>query len=565
MLVDDPWGLVQFELAGDQLLALVRGAALQVHTLHSPTCSQDSEGGADDAATPTAAPLRPATPPPRAAQSARACPSCGAPLSLKFSSKHRGVPFVGCSAYPECEYSRPIAPDWLDDADPPAGAAAATAGEGPGGAAAPAAATAAAAAAAGECAEGLLDAEEAAALHQMGIKGAPRAVLLLPRLRSPRCACPRCACTCLPGKAPRGARRLASPRAERRPAAVPGAIQPPPRLVRAAGFARFLGRCPQTELPVFVRSGLYGPYVQRGLEGADELFKRQPLARVGRTACCVAAAPGQAGGLEGTDEPSKRQPLAPASGARRGGVGAREGLGRAVECSARDGGCLLALRRRRGLAAASVRAPRSATSAPPAADAPLACPRPCSPAARSRTTPRRRRWSWRWPGWSCRASWASTRSRVHARRAACTNGGLGCARRRCMWHALRTRPPRGRPAGPDGTSPCLAPRAPRVPVPCPGPRPALVPAHTIPPLCDHPPAGEAVVVLMGKFGPFIRCGAASRSLPKVRCEGGWLPVGGGQLTGCALALCRRPCCDSKVPASGPRPAHGCMERVAQGR
>lgn len=30
------------------------------------------------------------------------------------------------------------------------------------------------------------------------------------------------------------------------------------------------------------------------------------------------------------------------------------------------------------------------------------------------------------------------------------------------------------------------------------------------------PAGESVLVTMGKFGPFLRCGAASRALPKVR-------------------------------------------------
>ena len=34
------------------------------------------------------------------------CPGCGKPLSLKLS--HRGGPFVGCSAYPECRFSRPI-------------------------------------------------------------------------------------------------------------------------------------------------------------------------------------------------------------------------------------------------------------------------------------------------------------------------------------------------------------------------------------------------------------------------------------------------------------------------
>jgi len=34
------------------------------------------------------------------------CPSCNRPLSLKLS--HKGGPFVGCTAYPDCTYSRPI-------------------------------------------------------------------------------------------------------------------------------------------------------------------------------------------------------------------------------------------------------------------------------------------------------------------------------------------------------------------------------------------------------------------------------------------------------------------------
>ena len=53
-----------------------------------------------------------------------------------------------------------------------------------------------------------------------------------------------------------------------------------------AGYARLLGLCPKTNLFVFVRSGLYGPYVQRGTE-YDPGFKRQALARV--RACVLAS------------------------------------------------------------------------------------------------------------------------------------------------------------------------------------------------------------------------------------------------------------------------------------
>ena len=48
-----------------------------------------------------------------------------------------------------------------------------------------------------------------------------------------------------------------------------------------AGQARHLGVCPETGLHVFLRAGLYGPYVQRGKDG-DPLFNRQSLARVSR-------------------------------------------------------------------------------------------------------------------------------------------------------------------------------------------------------------------------------------------------------------------------------------------
>jgi DNA topoisomerase-1 len=43
----------------------------------------------------------------------KACPSCGNPLSLKLS--HRGGPFIGCTAYPECTYTRPAGLDLFGD------------------------------------------------------------------------------------------------------------------------------------------------------------------------------------------------------------------------------------------------------------------------------------------------------------------------------------------------------------------------------------------------------------------------------------------------------------------
>ncbi len=42
----------------------------------------------------------------------RTCPSCQAPLSLKLS--HKGGPFIGCSQYPTCSYTRPL-PSGDDD------------------------------------------------------------------------------------------------------------------------------------------------------------------------------------------------------------------------------------------------------------------------------------------------------------------------------------------------------------------------------------------------------------------------------------------------------------------
>lgn len=50
-----------------------------------------------------------------------------------------------------------------------------------------------------------------------------------------------------------------------------------------AGYVRHLGVCPDTGLHLFVRSGLYGPYVQRGRDD-DPLFRRQALPKVRRLA-----------------------------------------------------------------------------------------------------------------------------------------------------------------------------------------------------------------------------------------------------------------------------------------
>lgn len=52
-------------------------------------------------------------------RSTKACPACGNPLSLKLS--HKGGPFVGCTSYPECSYTRPplAIQDVLLDEDSP--------------------------------------------------------------------------------------------------------------------------------------------------------------------------------------------------------------------------------------------------------------------------------------------------------------------------------------------------------------------------------------------------------------------------------------------------------------
>ncbi|KAL4422983.1 hypothetical protein ABPG77_005463 [Micractinium sp. CCAP 211/92] len=119
----------------------------------------------------------------------RFCPSCGSALSLKFSSKHKGAPFVGCSSHPDCTYLRPIASPWSLDVALLSGEEGQTAGD-------------------------AIPEEEAAALIPPSLKG----------------------------------------------------------------HVRLLGKDPSTGQPVFVRAGLYGPYVQRGIEGEPH-FRRQPLAR----------------------------------------------------------------------------------------------------------------------------------------------------------------------------------------------------------------------------------------------------------------------------------------------
>ncbi|PSC70801.1 DNA topoisomerase I [Micractinium conductrix] len=123
----------------------------------------------------------------------RLCPLCSSPLSLKFSSKHKSAPFVGCSSYPECHYSRPIAAPWAPDELPRQAEAGGDADVGGG--------------------QG---------------KGEPT----------------------LPDALPEG----------------------------FTGYARLLGVCPDSGKQVFVRAGLFGPYVQRGLEG-EPLFRRTALSK----------------------------------------------------------------------------------------------------------------------------------------------------------------------------------------------------------------------------------------------------------------------------------------------
>lgn len=95
------------------------------------------------------------------------------------------MPFVGCSTYPDCDYSRPIAASWLADY---ADASAAAVAEKLGLEAADLSDVMAATAAAGsdsipadllEAAEGK-DVETLEALRQMGMKGEPSAPSHLP-------------------------------------------------------------------------------------------------------------------------------------------------------------------------------------------------------------------------------------------------------------------------------------------------------------------------------------------------------------------------------------------------
>ncbi|EFN55927.1 hypothetical protein CHLNCDRAFT_145197 [Chlorella variabilis] len=119
----------------------------------------------------------------------RTCPSCGGQLSIKFVSKSKVPPFVGCSLYPSCKYSRPIQVDWT--VEEPA-VKKGTMGEG----------------------EEQMQAEKGVALTGL------------------------------------------------------------------SGYARLLGDDPSSGMPVFVRAGLYGPYVQRGNNEEEQGFRRQALPRL---------------------------------------------------------------------------------------------------------------------------------------------------------------------------------------------------------------------------------------------------------------------------------------------
>lgn len=58
-------------------------------------------------------------------------------------------------------------------------------------------------------------------------------------------------------------------------------------------------------------------------------------------------------------------------------------------------------------------------------------------------------------------------------------------------------------------------------------------------------AGEAVIVATGKFGPYIRCGALSRAVPKV---GRWLALLAG-LLGCLMSALPLLLCQSRLLAA----------------
>jgi len=59
-------------------------------------------------------------PPDPTGKEPRACPACGeGRLNLKLGRRYG--PFVGCSAYPECRYTRPLVPEGDEDAEAAAG------------------------------------------------------------------------------------------------------------------------------------------------------------------------------------------------------------------------------------------------------------------------------------------------------------------------------------------------------------------------------------------------------------------------------------------------------------
>lgn len=126
----------------------------------------------------------------------RACPDCGAALTLKLSRS--GGPFIGCTAYPECGHSRALGPE-------------------------------------------------------------------------------------------------AAPAADDLPPAEQSRVQREEEAARALGFkgwARLLGTDPATGRHLFIRTGLFGPYVQLGLDDEGGM-RRAPLSKVGGRA---AAAAGRRGG-----------------------------------------------------------------------------------------------------------------------------------------------------------------------------------------------------------------------------------------------------------------------------
>lgn len=93
------------ELSGTEVLNALN-EDLAPYLFRSPPGSLGETKGASDASdaseASTVLDVRDST----EASRQRTCPSCGAPLSLKLS--HKGGPFIGCSQYPVCDYTRPL-------------------------------------------------------------------------------------------------------------------------------------------------------------------------------------------------------------------------------------------------------------------------------------------------------------------------------------------------------------------------------------------------------------------------------------------------------------------------